>query len=66
MNYRTEDEYFEAVAEAHEQAERDAMAYAELSAELWVFDSEEERDAYIEAEFDAEYSRLCEEYEKAL
>lgn len=66
MKYRTEDDYFDAVAEAHEKAEREAMAAAELAAELWLWDSDEEREAYIESEFDAEYTRLCEEYEKAL
>jgi len=64
--YLTEDEYFEAVADAHEQADREAMAYAELAADLWLWDSEEERESYIEAEYEAEYERLCEAYEKAL
>lgn len=64
--YLTEDEYFEAVADAHEQADREAMAHAQLAADLWLWDSEEEREAYIEAEYEAEYERLCEEYEKAL
>lgn len=66
MDYRTEDEYFEAVAEAHEKAERDAMASAEMAADLFAFESDAERDAYIDEYFAAEYDRLCEEYEKAL
>lgn len=64
--YPTEDDYFDAVSDAHAQADREAMAYAELSADLWLWDSEEEREAYIEAEYAAEYERLCEAYEKAL
>ena len=64
--YPTEDDYFDAVAEAHEKADREAMAAAELAADLWLWDSEEEREAYIESEYAAEYERLCEAYEKAL
>ena len=66
MNYRTEDEYFEALADAHDRADQDAMEYAEAMADLTEFESEEERDAYIDAEYFAEYERLCEAYEKAL
>lgn len=64
--YPTEEDYFEALADAHDAAEREAMASAENSAELYEFDSDTERDAYIEEYFAAEYDRLCEEYEKAL
>lgn len=64
--YPTEDDYFDALADAHETAEREAMRSAESAAELWDFESDEERVAYIEEEFAAEYERLCQEYEKAL
>ena len=66
MNYRTEDEYFEALADAHDRADQEAMEHAEAMADLTEFESEEERDAYIDAEYFAEYTRLCEAYEKAL
>ena len=42
------------------------MEHAEAMADLTEFDSEAERNAYIDAEYFAEYERLCEEYEKAL
>ena len=66
MNYRTEDEYCEALADAHDRADQDAMEHAEALANLTEFDSEAERNAYIDAEYFAEYERLCEAYEKAL
>lgn len=66
MNYRTEDEYFEALADAHDRADQEAMEHAEAMADLTEFDSEAERNAYIDAEYFAEYERLCEAYEKAL
>ena len=66
MNYRTEDEYFEALADAHDRADREAMEHAEAMADLPEFASAAERNAYIDAEYFAEYERLCEEYEKAL
>lgn len=64
--YLTEDEYFGAVAEAHEKAEREAQAAAELAADLWEFDTDAEREEYIEEYFAAEYERLCDWYEKTL
>ena len=64
--YPTEDDYWNALGDAHERAEREAMRSAESSAELQEFESDEERDAYIEEEFAAEYERLCREYEKTL
>ena len=64
--YASEDEYFEARYDALDQAEEEAREYAESMAELIEFDSDEERDAYIEEYFDKEYQRLCREYEKTL
>jgi isocitrate dehydrogenase len=63
---RTEDDYWNDRADALERAERDAMESAEMAADLQEFDSEDERDAYIEEYFDSEYQRLCREYEKNL
>lgn len=59
--YASEDEYFEARYDALDQAEEKAREYAESMAELIEFDSDEERDAYIEEEFEEEYARLREE-----
>lgn len=64
--YPTEDDYFAALADAHDRAAEDARAEAVYAADLHEWDSDAERDTYIEAEFAAEYERLCEEYEKAL
>ena len=64
--YASDDEYFEARCDALELAERDAMESAEMAAGLYEFDSDDERDAYIEEYFDREYQRLCREYEKPL
>jgi hypothetical protein len=63
---RTEDDYWNDRADALERAERDALESAEMAADLQEFDSEEERDAYIEEYFDSEFQRLCREYEKNL
>lgn len=63
---RTEDDYWNDRADALERAERDALESAEMAADLYEFDSEDERDAYIEEYFDSEYQRLCREYEKTL
>ena len=63
---RTEDDYWNDRADALERAERDAMESAEMAADLYEFDSDDERDAYIEEYFDREYQRLCREYEKTL
>jgi hypothetical protein len=59
--YASEDEYFEARYDALDLAEEEAREYAESMAELIEFDSDEERDAYIEEEFEEEYARLREE-----
>lgn len=59
--YASEDEYFEARYDALDLAESEAREYAESMAELIEFDSDEERDAYIEEEFEEEYARLCQE-----
>ena len=64
--YRTEDDYWNSLCDAHEQAERDAMESAELAADLYEFETDAERDAYVDEYFEAEYERLCMEYEKAL
>lgn len=66
MYYRTEDDYFDALGDAHDRAEREAMESAEMAADLYEFDSDAERDAYVDEYFEAEYERLCREYEKAL
>lgn len=64
--YLTEDEYFEALADAHDRADQEAMEHAEAMADLSDWDSEADRNAYIDTEYFAEYERLCEAYEKAL
>lgn len=64
--YLTEDDYFEALADARDRAEQEAMEHAESMADLSEWESEAERNAYIDAEYFAEYERLCEAYEKAL
>ena len=64
--YRTEDDYWNALCDAHEQAEREAMESAELAADLYEFETDAERDTYVDEYFAAEYERLCLEYEKAL
>ena len=64
--YATEDDYFDALGDAHEKAERDAMESAEMAADLYEFDTDEEREKYIDEYFAAEYERLCREYEKTL
>lgn len=64
--YLTEDEYFEALADARDRADQEAMEHAEAMADLSDWDSEAERNAYIDTEYFAEYERLCEAYEKAL
>lgn len=66
LRFTSEDDYWNAIGEAHERAEREAMRSAEISAELWEFESDEDRDSYIDKMFSAEYERLCREYEKAL
>lgn len=64
--YASEDDYFEAMYDAKDRADTEARQHAESMAELTEFDSDEERDAYIEEEYAAEYERLMEEYEKSL
>lgn len=66
FRYRTEDDYWDAVGEAHDRAEREAMESAEMAADLYDFDTDAERDEYFDRYFEAEYERLCREYEKAL
>lgn len=64
--YATEDDYWNALGDAHEQAEREAMESAEMAADLYEFETDEEREEYVDEYFAAEYERLCREYEKAL
>lgn len=64
--YRTEEDYWDAYYDAHDRAEKDAMISAEMAADLWEFDSDAEREEYIDEYFKAEYERLCDEYEKTL
>lgn len=64
--YYTEDDYWNVLGEAHDRAEREAMESAEMAADLYEFDTDAERDAYVDEYFAAEYERLCAEYEKAL
>lgn len=66
MFYRNEEDYWNALGDAHEQAEREAMESAELAADLYEFETDAERDAYVDEYFAAEYERLCREYEKTL
>lgn len=63
---RTEDDYWNDRADTLDRIEREAMESAEMAADLYEFDSEDERDTYIEEYFDSEYQRLCREYEKNL
>ena len=63
---RTEDDYWNDRADRLERIEREAMESAEMAADLYDFDSDDERDTYIEEYFDNEYQRLCREYEKTL
>lgn len=42
-----EDAWWDERWQEREEAETEAMAYAESSAELYEFDSDEEREAYI-------------------
>lgn len=61
MHYRNEDDFWTDYYDARDEAEREAQEAAEDAADLQEFDTEEERDAYIQREFAAEFSRLCEE-----
>lgn len=61
-----EEAYWNDLGDAMDRAEREAMESAQLAADLWEFDTEEERDAYIAQEFETEYNRLVALYEKTL
>lgn len=65
MNWMAEDEWWDRRMEAQELAETEAMAAAESSADLLEFDSDEEREAYVEEMFSQRYEELLAEYEKA-
>lgn len=64
MYYRDEASYWNDYYDAQEEAERKAQEEAEMAADLWEFDSEEERDAYIQQEFQAEFDRLMAENDR--
>lgn len=65
MNYyANEDDFWTAYYDAKDEAEREAQAAAESSAELWEFDTEEEREAYIRLEFESEFERLMAENDR--
>lgn len=59
---RTEDEYWESRYEAEAADEADAMMAAISSADLYEFDTEEEREAYILEHFEDRMAELA--YEK--
>ena len=48
MREDLESAWWDAYCEAKDNAERDAMRAAIDSADLWEFDSDEEREAYID------------------
>lgn len=62
MDYAAEDAWWDAHMSAKRNAEAVAMERAISSADLWEFDSDEEREEYIEERF----AELMEEYEKTL
>lgn len=66
QRFATEDEWWDHRGELEAEAEAEAREYAESSAELYEFDSDEERDTYIELEFAAKFDELMAEYENAL
>lgn len=57
MFYRCEDDFWTDYYDAQDEAEREAQESAEMAADLYEWDSEEERDAYIQQEFKAEFDR---------
>lgn len=61
MPYRNEEEYWNAYYDIQDEAEKEAMASAELGADLIEFDSDEEREEYIQREYMAEFERLMTE-----
>lgn len=63
--YDTEDDYLDALYCARDIADEKAREAAESTAELFLFDTDEERKALIEEVYkevyEEEYARLCEE-----
>lgn len=64
MFYRNEEDFWNDYYDAQEEAEREAQESAEMSADLVEFETEEERDAYIQQEFKAEFDRLMAENDR--
>lgn len=64
MHYRNEEDFWTDYYDAQAEAEREAQEAAEDAADLEEFDTEEERDAYIQREFVAEFDRLMAENDR--
>ena len=64
MHYRNEDDFWTDYYDAKDEAEREAQEAAEDAADLQEFDTEEERDAYIQQEFAAEFDRIMAENDR--
>ena len=61
MREALENAWWDDYCEAKHAAERDAMQAAIDSADLWEFDSEEEREAYIEEVYEERLAELLHE-----
>lgn len=57
----SEDEWWDRHCEDEAEAEAEAMAAAERSADLYEFDSDEERDAYIREAYEDRLAELLED-----
>lgn len=64
MHYRNEEDYWNDYYDAQAEAERKAQEAAEDAADLEEFDTEEERDDYIQQEFAAEFDRRMAEIDR--
>lgn len=64
MFYISEDDFWNDYYDAQDAAEKEAQRIAESSADLWDFESEEEREQYIAEEFQAEFDRLMAENDR--
>lgn len=64
MFYRCEDDFWTDYYDAQDEAEREAQESAKMAADLYEWDSEEERDAYIQQEFQVEFDRLMAENDR--
>lgn len=58
MREDLENAWWDAYCTAKDEAEREAMQAAIDSADLWEFDSDEERDAYIEEVYEDRLAEL--------